>query len=347
LIGIERNRSAPTVMKRLATILAASLVAFASASHARALAQREMQQMGHPGVKMQRAQGVTLAVVNDAARHSLTVRVGPLDLPAHSSHHAVAQAPDQFLTIPFDGWITAYHPRLVDDAGNVLPNHLLHHVAFYNTRRADFLCPQKPEHIFGAGGEMNDWPANPGIGYRVHPGDRILIGTMFHNPTATNYPRTYIEVRMEYQLVAPGAPEMRGVYPAWFDVKGCGSSAYDLKPGTNVISGEFTLEHSGRLIGVGGHLHDYGQQLTLEDLTRHKTIATLHSKLDPQGHILSMPVLLFTDRGGYALPKGEEVKVTATYDNLTGKPLPEGAMGIVVGYFLPDNDRGMASLSRK
>lgn len=325
-----------------------ALMIFASSLPSEALAAQHphyAEHMSDESMKMRQARGVKIEV-HDAARHVLTVRVGPLDLPAHSSHHQVAQAPDQFLTIPFDGWITAYHPALRDDAGRPLPNHLLHHVAFYNTARADFLCPKKPEHIFGAGGEMNDWPANPGIGYRVHKGDRILMGTMFHNPTATNYPKTFIEVRMEYQPAGGGA-ELKSVYPAWFDVKGCGPSGYDLRPGKNTTADQFTLQYSGRLIGVGGHMHDYGQQLQLEDVTRHETIATLHSKLDPQGHIISMPVVLFTARGGYPLPKEEEVKVTATYNNLTGKPLPEGAMGIVVGYFLPDNEQLMAHLGKK
>lgn len=314
-----------------------------------ALAQHDIEHLRHEGMKMQQAQGVKLEVRDDTARHLLTVRLGPLDLPAHTSHHAAAQAPDQFLTIPFDGWITAYHPRLVDQAGQALPNRLLHHAAFYNTARADFLCPEKPEHIFGAGGEMNDWPATAGIGYRVHPGDRIRMNTMFHDPTSVNYPKTYIEVRMEYRPFAPGEGELKSVYPAWFDAKGCGPSGYGLKPGENVTSGQFTLGYSGRLIGVGGHLHDYGQELDLTNLTRRETIATLRSTLDPKGHILSMPVVLFTRRlaGGYPLAKGEVVKVTATYNNPTGKPLPDGAMGIVVGYFLPDNDQRMASLRKQ
>ncbi len=308
-------------------------------------AQHDMQNMPEMNMPMRKALGVKLDVKDDAARHTLTVRVGPLDLPAHATHHTVAQAPDQYLTIPFDGWITAYHPRLVDDAGHALPNHLLHHVAFYNLSRADFLCPRKPEHIFGAGGEMNDWPANPGIGYRVHKGDRIMIGTMFHNPTDTNYPKTYIEIRMEYQPTSAG--ELKSVYPAWFDVKGCGPSGYDLTPGKNITSGEFTMKFSGRLIGVGGHMHDYGQQLVLESETRHETIATLPAKLDPKGQILSMPIVLFIDRGGYPLAKGDQIKVTATYDNRSGKALPDGAMGIVVGYFIPDQDSAFASLAKK
>ncbi|HET7842121.1 MAG TPA: hypothetical protein VFM21_10970, partial [Terriglobia bacterium] len=149
----------------------------------------------------------------------------------------------------------------------------------------------------------------------------------------------------EYQPASAG--ELKSVYPAWFDVKVCGPSGYDLKPGKNLTSGEFTLSYSGRLIGVGGHMHDYGQQLVLQSLTRHETIATLPAKLDPKGQILSMPIELFTDRGGYPLNKGDQIKVTAAYDNRSGKPLPEGAMGIVVGYFLPDQNQAFASLARK
>ncbi len=37
--------------------------------------------------------------------------------------------------------------------------------------------------------------------------------------------------------------------------------------------------------------------------------------------------------------------MTASYDNPTGQRLPHGAMGIVVGYFLPDDDARMARSS--
>jgi len=38
------------------------------------------------------------------------------------------------------------------------------------------------------------------------------------------------------------------------------------------------------------------------------------------------------------------VKVTAVYDNPTGQKLPKAAMGVAVGYFLPDNDQAIAKL---
>lgn len=326
-------------MKRFARLVALFLAVCLAAGRVRP------QQEHHNMHQHNTAAGVKLDVHDDFPAQVLTVRLGPLSLPAHADHMAVAQAPDLFLTLLFDGWLIAYHPRLVDDAGTTLPSRLLHHVAFWNTVRPDFLCPQKEEHIFGAGSEMNDWPALLGVGYRVAKGDRIRISTMFHNPTDTPFPKTYLEVRAEYKLLADG-PRLKSVYPTWFDVEQCGNSEYDLKPGKNVTTGEFTLGYAGMLLGVGGHLHDYGRQLYLENATRKEEIARLDSKLDSEGRMLFIPIVTFAERGGYRLNRGEVVKVTAIYDNPTGKPLPEGAMGIVVGYFLPDEDKQLAALKR-
>ncbi len=76
-------------------------------------------------------------------------------------------------------------------------------------------------------------------------------------------------------------------------------------------------------------------------------IATLSAKLDPQGRILEMPVVTFIGRGGYRLVPGHRIRVSATYENPTGKRLEEGAMGIAVGYFLPDDAGAMAAFERK
>jgi hypothetical protein len=329
-------------MKRLVAVLAILWVA------PLALAQNHLQEtMHHPGQMHHVMSTAKLTVTNDPSGQAWIIRIGPVNLPAHADHMTAAQPPDFFITVQTDGWLTAFHPRLVDDAGKPVPNKLLHHVAFWNTSRRDFLCPNKEEHVFGAGGEMNDWPAVPGFGYRVHPADRIRVSTMFSNPTDASYPKVYLEIHEEYQLTQPGAEALKSVYPVWFDVMECRNSGYTLAPGKNVTTGNFTLGYSGVLLGVGGHLHDYGQQLVLEDATRGQVIVTLDSQLDPAGRILSMPVDSFADRGGYRLDKGEAVRVTATYDNLTGKRIPEGAMGIVVGYFLPDEDGQLAAMARR
>jgi hypothetical protein len=293
----------------------------------------------HP-MTMRRDSSVKLEVQDDPAAQVLTVRFGPVRLPAHADHRSVAQPANLFFQTPFEGWLLAYHPRLTDEAGNTLTAPLLHHVALWNTGRSDFLCPNSEEHIFGAGAEMNDWPAVPGMGYRVHAGDRMRVSSMFYNPTDADHLQTYLEVKMEYRLA--GSAQLKSVYPAWFDVKECAADdEYDLKPGPNIASGTLKMDYSGVLLGVGGHMHNYGRRLAFENVTRNENIATLDSQLDVQGRLQSIPVVYFLDRGGYHLGKGEKVKVTATYENDSGHELPMGAMGMVVGYFVPDNDADM------
>jgi hypothetical protein len=316
-----------TFHKRTLSLLFLLLVTAASAQHEH---------------HMMNSSVARLEVTTQADAHEIVARLGPLNLPAHTDHSAMPQPAPQFLVVPFDGWITAYHPSLVDDAGNQLPGRMLHHVAFWNTARSDFLCPNKEEHIFGAGGEMNDWPALPGFGYRVHKGDRIRVTTMFHNPTEQSYPSAWLMVRMEYQ---PEGAAVKSVYPAWFDVKKCGDSDFPLLPGGTALRAEIPLNFTGRLLGVGGHMHDYGEQLVLSDMTQKRAIATLKAALDDQGHIRSMPIAVFLDRGGYPLVKGETVEVDARYG--TPRVAKADGMAIVVGYFLPDNDADMQKLQRR
>jgi hypothetical protein len=290
------------------------------------------------------AKGVKLEQQVDAATHTITVREGPITLPANTNHMKMPQPPDVFWTIPLDAFLLAYTPRLVDANGNAVPGTVLHHTAFWNTDRSDFLCPNKEEHIFGAGTELTNWMEMPGYGYRVQKGDKIRIETMVHNPTDTSYDKVYLEVKIPY---ADSSAATKSVYPTWMDVQSCGNSGYDLKAGKNENTGTVKVKYNGVLLGVGGHMHDYAKQITLEDTTRKETVATLDAKLDEKGQLLSIPVVTFFDRGGYKFAAGDQLRITATYDNTTGKPLPSGAMGIVVGYFLPADDSAMSALRRK
>ena len=294
------------------------------------------------------AKGVMLDAKVDAATRSVTLRVGPMTLPANTSHTSMPQPPDLVWQIPFDGWLLAYHPRMVDAAGNAVPGTVLHHTAFWNANRSDFLCPNKEEHIFGAGSEMTDWGEVPGYGYRVQKGDNIRIETMVYNPTSTSYDKVYLQVVIPFQERddSAGIAPRKNVYPAWMDVRVCGNSSYDLKPGKSEEAGVVVVKYDGVLLGVGGHIHDYGREIVLQDVSRKETVATLDAKVDAQGHLESVPVKLFLDQGGYKFAKNDVLKITATYDNPTGKLLREGAMGIAVGYFVPSDDQQMASLRR-
>lgn len=293
------------------------------------------------------AAGVQLDTKVDTSAHIVTLRVGPMNLPANASHMRTPQPPDLIWRVSFDGWLRAYHPKLMGADGNAVPGTLLHHTAFWNQNRADFLCPNKDEHIFGAGSEMTDWAEVPGYGYRVQRDDQIRIETMVYNPTPTSYDKVYLQVTIPYQDANSDAVPLKNAYPAWMDVKSCGDSSYDVPPGKSDRAGVVTVKYDGVLLGVGGHLHDYGQKVVLQDVSRKETVATLEAKLDAKGHLESVPLKLFLDQGGYKFAAGDVLKISATYNNPTGKLLREGAMGIAVGYFVSNDDSKLAALRRK
>lgn len=311
--------------------------------------QAEQQEVRHHGMMHASENGhpisdtARLTVSENPLTHELTLRIGPLNLPAHTDHDSLPQPPTMWLSIPFNGWLTAYHPSLVDSKGQALPNHLLHHAAFFNTARPDFLCPDKEEHIFGTGSEMNDWPAIPGVGYRVQKGDRIRITAMFDNSTAQSYREAFLQVRVGYQL-SNRDDALKNVYPAWFDVMECGESAYDLPAGISTKTGQFKFPYSGKLLAAGAHLHDYGDWVVLKNATTNQTIAALQSTLDSSGHIISIPIKFFAAGGGFPLRQGDLIDVTDAYDNPTNKATPADAMGIVVGYFLPNDESQFSAL---
>ena len=291
---------------------------------------------------------VKVELRDDVAQRVLTIRIGPIDLPAHAHHMLL---PEQFMTIPFDGWFTAYRPRLLDERERPLLGKLLHHLQFYDTTRRDLICDKSEAYIFGAGAEMTVWPAQSGRGYRVGKGSRIRIWTMLHNPSETSFRRVYLEVRANYRLITD-RPALRNVYVARFYVGDCPmqpdatSHMFDLKPGKSVVTQQWTIDYPGKLLGLGGHLHDFGREVRLENVPRNEVIATLKPILFPKGILLKLPIVSLETSGGYQLNRGDIVRVTGIYDNSSGKRLPMAGMAIVAGTFLPDNDEELAAAKR-
>src|SRR5260370_7289510 len=113
------------------------------------------------------AKGIKIEQQVDSASHPITLREGPMTLPARTGHMKMPQPRDLFWSIPIDGWLLAYAPRLVDARGNAVPGTVLHHTPFWNTNRPDFLCPNKQEHIFSTPTEITTSPPLPSSPYPV------------------------------------------------------------------------------------------------------------------------------------------------------------------------------------
>jgi hypothetical protein len=126
-----------------------------------------------------------------------------------------------------------------------------------------------------------------------------------------------------------------------------GSNTFDVPPGKSEKAHEFTLPVGGRLLGVGGHLHDYGVRVRLEDVETGKVITTVAATRDSAGKVEKIGHRLFGVTGdGLRLKADHRYRVVGEYDNPTGETLTRGAMASMVGLFVPDDMAAWPEIDR-
>jgi hypothetical protein len=94
----------------------------------------------------------------------------------------------------------------------------------------------------------------------------------------------------------------------------------------------------GKIVGLGGHMHDYGRVIEFADATTGEVIYHAAPVADSSGHIEAIPVAFlygWTRLGAHIVPQ-HRYRITVSYDNPTGQPIPDGGMGVVGGLFVPD-----------
>jgi hypothetical protein len=135
-------------------------------------------------------------------------------------------------------------------------------------------------------------------------------------------------------------PRPLNALPIYMDVNltvGAGNS-YDVPPGRSAKSWDFTMPLSGRLLGFGGHLHDYGTEVRLEDASTGKLVAVVKAARSADGKVAKVSRSLPGVAGdGIALKGGRKYRVVGVYDNPTGQTIVRGAMAHIVGLFAPDD----------
>lgn len=275
-----------------------------------------------------------LEVRFDEEAKEIVFLLGPIDL-SPGAHHA--EIPVQEGRIPVNGWVHGFEVQVVDSALQPRPQELLHHVNLVEPDARELFLPIA-RRIMAAGGETDPQEMPHILGYPVEKGTRVLMVGVFHNPTDTRYPATYLRVSLPCTprggLVPP-----KTVYPFYLDVAfPVGKKAYDLPPGQSERSWEGSPAVPGRILGVGGHLHDYGTGLRLEDVTTGKALWEVEPKVDGEGRVQSVPSGHLWMRGGARVIPEHIYRVTAFYDNPTGRTIPDGAMGTVAGMFVPERE---------
>lgn len=289
-----------------------------------------------------------LRLTVDSTRHEVLVeyRVPPPGaLAAHPDAHGAHAGhggsdhedhPRQLIRFqwPISGWLRGAAVELEDSAGRALPQALLHHINLLNFDRRQLVHPAV-ERMYAAGQETRPILLPPTVGIPVREGMRI--GLLMAFSPAEIPAGSLIRLRVKWSP-STMVPRPLDVYPVLLDVgfRPGQSPAYDLPPGESERSFEFTLPVAGRVLGVGGHLHDYGRALTLEDVSRERVVVSLEARLNDRGAIESVPVRLFGVTGnGRPLAAGRPYRLRVSYDNRAGRELRNGAMGEMALLFAP------------
>src|SRR2546430_4828503 len=277
-------------------------------------------------------------IFTDPGRGALVIDLAPLELPARTPHHALAQPPVATLEIPSDGYIHGFRVAVVDSAGRELSDELIHHFNLIDPDHRELFLPIS-RRLLAAGHETGAVRL-PGLlfGLPLRRGEHVVASAMGENLTAVTYHAARVRLVMDFTPAGRPWPFFRAS-PWQMDVAfPVGDKFFTLAPGRSERSYEGSPAAPGKIIGLGGHMHDYGRLIEFVDVTTGKPIYRAVPVTDSTGHIRSVPITRlsgWTRLGAHIVPD-HRYRVTVYYDNPTGQAVPDGGMGVVGGLFVPD-----------
>lgn len=261
--------------------------------------------------------------------------IGPLDLAAGMEHLRI---PIQMALFPVDGWIQGFEVRMVDGEGNELPMDLLHHVNFIDPDKRE-LFSTISRRVMAAGRETTSEQLPGVIGYPVAEGDRMLIAAMFANALGVDYPDAHLIVHFSYRGESDGFLQPRDVYPFYLDVMGpMGDKDFPLEPGRTVQYWEGKPAVSGRILAIGGHLHDHAVKLSLTDVTSGKTVWEVGPEVNEEGRVTGVESNTFLWTLGRKIFADHTYRISVEYDVGPDEVAPDGGMGTIGGVVWVDKD---------
>lgn len=291
-----------------------------------------------------------LKVTLDSTKKEVVVVAGPFDAPQMAAHTATGSVgnmidhgeahdtPLQRFEFPTAGYMRGFKIEVTDTKGQPLPRHILHHLIVVNFDRRQ-LVYEAPERIAGGGAESGDIFIPKTIGLPLEKGMKLGVYAGWHNDLGRDLDGVMVKMTFVWSPLNMN-PKPVAVLPIYMDVNltpGMPNS-YDVPPGVSVKSHEFTLPVSGRLLGVGAHLHDYGLDVRLEDAETGKVLTSVKAKRLPDGRVTEVGRNLFGVSGeGIRMVAGHRYRVVGRYDNPGKETIVNGAMAHLTGIFSPDD----------
>ncbi len=254
----------------------------------------------------------------------------------------MADLPPSMAVIPADLSLYSVRFDVVDSAGRTMPKPFLHHFNLTIPARRDLFLPIAQRFLAAS----KETPAielpSLVIGMPLERDAQLLVTGMISNDTPTA--QHGLRIRATLGTRRAGFFPFFRAYPFVMDAQfpderhPSGALPFDLPPGRSSFSWESSPAIPGTILGVGGHIHDYGVGLELTDVTTGAVLWHAAIVRDDSGHMVSLPVTRFYSwhRLGIHVEPTHHYRITVTYENPTGVTLHEAAMGSVAGLFVPD-----------
>jgi len=234
--------------------------------------------------------------------------------------------------------VRGFGVEIVDAQGRPVDRKLIHHMIGVNFDRRQLLYPAF-ERLFGIGQETEDAFIPKSIGVPLTPGTKLGMYLAWSNETGKDLEGVQVILRLAYSPKNLN-PRPLDALPIYMDVNLTvgGTNTFDVPPGRSEKSYEFVMPMDGKLLGVAGHMHDYGVLVRLEDAEGGKELARVSTTRLADGKVTKISRKLFGVSGqGLTLRAGRRYRVVGVYDNPTGQLIPRGAMAHIVGLFAPND----------
>ena len=284
---------------------------------------------------------IQAGVTTDRSRHELLVTAGPFNVPASEGRLQYMTMSDdtlvQSFAWPVAGWYRGFRLEVLDGGGNPAAREVLHHLTVVNFDRRQLLYPIA-DRLAAIGRETGDVSMPRSVGMPMAVGQRIGLYAMWDNTTGHDMQDVYLRITLLW-TPANEAPRPLDAMVMNMDVGLTGGvkNMFDIPPGWSQKSFEFRQPIDGRLLAVGGHLHDYGVSLQLEDVQRHKTLVRITTTHDAKGRVSGVSRKLLGVFGdGLRLRANRQYRVLGVYDNSSSDTI-RNVMAQMVGLFAPDD----------
>jgi len=283
-------------------------------------------------------------VLVDSGSHELVIQLPPVDVPAAShGSEAMVGLPLCQVLVPLNAWLHGSRVEVVDGSGRLLPHAMLHHFNLSDPDRRELFLPIGL-HLLAMSRETPTITIPRLLfGLPLARGQRLIAGAMLANGSDAAY--RGVHVRLVLRYVPGGRPwPLYRTYPWAIDVQyplgrpPTGSKAFDLPPGRTERSWEGSPAIAGTMLGLGGHMHDYGISLELKDMTTGKVLWRGAPVTDTAGRVITFPLARFYNwrRLGVRVVPTHRYRLTAVYQNRTRRSIRDGGMGAAAGLFVPD-----------